>query len=121
MNQDLISKARVLATALPSYLAVATLILTVVAAELVPLLPGGLGTTVGGWIVTALLVIAALVRTVSRLTPADPSTYGLLPSPQGQPVDGLAAPRDAGSVPVGVLFALTLLVILIVIFLPRYV
>lgn len=74
-----LEKIKVVLTALPSYLAVATAVLTVVAAELVPLLPENIAAQVAGYIAVALAWIAAIVRTISKLTPATPGTEGLLP------------------------------------------
>lgn len=81
---DIIAKIKVVLTALPTYLAIATLVLTVVAAELVPLLPENLAAQIGGYIVVALAVIAAIVRTISRLTPVPEDQRGLLPPPPSQ-------------------------------------
>ena len=83
---ELFAKAKVVFTALPTYLALATLALTVVADELVPLLPPDMGLRIAGYIATALAILAAVIRTISRLTAADPATYGLLPPPTGDPV-----------------------------------
>lgn len=76
-----IEKIKVVLRALPSYLAVASALLTLVATQLVPLLPPDLGLQVAAWCATAVAFIASVVATIKRLTPADPDTYGLLPPP----------------------------------------
>lgn len=86
MNQ-LPEKIRVVLTALPTYLALATLVLTVIADEIIPLLPDNVAVQIAGYIAVALAWIAAIVRTISRLTPAPVEDRGLLPPPTRIPLD----------------------------------
>lgn len=72
---------RVILRALPSYLAVASLVLTVVATEVVPMLPDHVAVRLGGWVAVALAWVATISNVVARLTPAEPESYGLLPPP----------------------------------------
>ncbi len=77
---DFIAKTKVVLKALPTHLAVVTATLTIVAAELIPLLPENIAIQAAGWIATALAAIAAVVRTISRVTPVlDSAERGLLP------------------------------------------
>lgn len=80
-------KIRVVLTALPTYLALATLVLTVVADEIIPLLPDNIGVQIAGYVAVALAWIAAIVRTISRLTPVPVEDRGLLPPPTRIPID----------------------------------
>lgn len=105
---DIIAKAKVVLTALPTYLALATLVLTVAADELVPLLPDNVAAQVAGYIVVALGIIAAVVRTISRLTPVPESQRGLLPAPTGEPVV-----RDLGESTVVTILAVLAIVVLV--------
>lgn len=75
----MLARAKVLLTAAPTYLATVAAVLTVIATQIVPLLPADYGAQVAGWVATGLAAVAAVVRVVSILTPADPATYGLLP------------------------------------------
>ena len=77
--QTIRKKATVVMKALPTQLGVISVALTVVGYEIVPLLPEETAVQVGGYIATVVAALAAIVRTISRLTPADPVTFGLLP------------------------------------------
>lgn len=76
---ELATKIKVILTALPTWLAASTLVLTVAAQELIPLLPDNWAAKTSALVVTLLAIIAAIVNTVRRLTPALPSTFGILP------------------------------------------
>lgn len=74
---DLLRKLGVVLTSLPGWLAAATAVLTIVATEVVPLLPANW--PVAGWVATALALLAAAGAVVARLTPVEPSERGVLP------------------------------------------
>lgn len=76
-----VAALKVVLRSLPAWLATASVALTVVAAEVVPLLPEGSGLQVAGWIATGLLWCGAIARTVARLTPVPESQRGILPPP----------------------------------------
>lgn len=75
----LAARVKVIATALPTYLALVSTAVGIIATELVPLLPENVAAQVGGYAATVVAWLAAIIRTISRLTPATPGTYGLLP------------------------------------------
>jgi hypothetical protein len=77
---DLVAKLRVLLTALPTWLAAATAVLTVVSIHVVPNLPGGLPVEVGGWVATGLAIVRTVGEVVARLTPVEPEDRGVLPT-----------------------------------------
>lgn len=81
----LVDRARagvpVLLGAVPTWGAAITAVLTVVAVEVVPLLPGPWAVRVAGWIATLIAAITAIVRVVSRVTPTPPGTEGLVLPP----------------------------------------
>jgi hypothetical protein len=77
---NLFRKIGVVLTSLPGYLAAVIVVLTVVSAELVPLLPGPWAVRLGGWIATALVMLRAAAEVVARVTPVKPSERGVLPS-----------------------------------------
>lgn len=74
-------KILVVLKAAPTYLAVFTLLLTVFAEEIIPLLPDNPAALIAGWIAVALAWVAAIVRVISRVTPVAPADRGLLPKP----------------------------------------
>jgi len=77
--QKLWLQTLVVLRASPTYLAVATLLLTAFASEIVPLIDGPAGVTVASWVATALVWVAAIVRVISRVTPVPSEERGLLP------------------------------------------
>lgn len=84
---DFLVRVRVLLGALPTYLAAATAVLTVVAVEVVPLLPEDLGLQVAGWVAAVLGVIGSVVLVVQRLTPYVGEPQLLPPPPPPPPGD----------------------------------
>lgn len=79
--KDLWPKTLVVLRAAPTYLAVVTLVVTVLADELIPLLPEAIGAQIAGYAVAVLAIVAAIVRVISRVTPVEPAARGLLPPP----------------------------------------
>jgi len=77
--KDLQAKVLVVLKAAPTYLAVASVVLTVFLEELVALLPDNAAASISAVVVTALVWIAAIVRVISRLTPVAADERGLLP------------------------------------------
>lgn len=77
--RDLIARARVLLTALPTWLAAAVAVLTVVQEDIQSLLDELEGVPAGAsWLVYAGVVVPAVVATIRRLQPAEPAERGLL-------------------------------------------
>jgi len=76
---NLWTKILVVLRAAPTYLAVFTLLLTVFAEEIIPLLPDNAAVVIAGWVAVALAWVAAIVRVISRVTPVQPADRGLLP------------------------------------------
>jgi hypothetical protein len=111
------AKARVVITALPTYLAAFITILTVMSTELVPLLPDAWAAKVAGYIAVSLLWVTGAITTIRRLTPADSSQFGLLPAPNGMRYEGPGMPldRDQGHAKSGVLQTLVLIAVLMLI------
>lgn len=73
-------RVRVVITALPSYLAIASAILTLLATQLVPLLPDHIGAQLMAYIVIGLGWISGIVATIRRLAPVPTDHRGLLPA-----------------------------------------
>jgi hypothetical protein len=79
---------RVLLKAWPAWGAALTAVLTAVATELVPQLPGPWAVRVAAWVVVALGVVASISKAVSRVTPiAFEQEAGLLPLPDAPTLD----------------------------------
>jgi len=75
----LLAKAKVLLAAVPTWGAAAIAVLTVVADQIVPMLPGPMAIRVAGYVATAIAALSAVVAVVSRVTPAPVDKRGLLP------------------------------------------
>lgn len=110
------ARVAVVVKALPTYLAVASMLLTFVADEVVPLLPENIAVQVLAYVTLIGTWIAAIVSTISRLTPATPEQRGLLPKPDVDTRADLPAPRDAGHIADGIVIgALASLVIVVLV------
>lgn len=72
-------RAKVVLKALPTYLALVATVIGVLLDEIVPLLPDNIAVQVTAVAATVLVWIAAVIKTISRLTPVDPHERGLLP------------------------------------------
>lgn len=77
---DFNAKIKVVAKALPTYLAILAASIPIVLSELVPLLPDHVGVQVAAIGAGVLAVVAAVISTISRLTPVLKSERGLLPT-----------------------------------------
>lgn len=75
-------RVRVVLRALPTYLAIAITVLTVLADEIVTLLPDNVGVQVAAWIAAAIAWCTAVIKVIQRVTPADKDAVGLLPPPE---------------------------------------
>jgi len=75
------TKVRVLLAALPAQLAAVQSLLTVLAVEVIPLLPEHLAVRAGAIVAVAAGWIATAAAVVSRVTPVSPARQGLLPPP----------------------------------------
>ena len=76
---NLWAKTLVVLKAAPTYLAVVTLVITVLADELIPLLPEAIGAQIAGYAVAVLAIVAAIVRVITRVTPVAPEDRGWPP------------------------------------------
>lgn len=74
-------KYKALIGALPAQLAAVQSILTVLAVEVVPLLPDNVALRLSAWLVVALGWVAAAVQVVSRVTPVPEIARGLVDPP----------------------------------------
>lgn len=86
-----VDKVKVVLTAVPTYGAAAVGVLTVVAAEAVPALPGPVAAKAAAYVASAVAAVTAVVKTVSKVTPVlFPEDEGLLPNTAEEPlaVDG---------------------------------
>lgn len=116
MSPELVQKVKVFLTALPTYLAVVTAVLTALAQHIVPLLPESVAVQVSAWIVLALGWITAIVTTIRRLTPVEPWERGMLPRyPEALSGAGLDNNNDQGSSTIGTVMA-TLLAVFMMFF-----
>lgn len=96
---EIIARVRVVLGALPARLAALAAVLTVVAVEVVPLLPGPLAAKVAAWIASVLGAIAFAVRVIARLTEVPDEAIGLvLDDGQQLRVELVGAPWPAGHV-----------------------
>jgi hypothetical protein len=75
----MIEKLKALLQALPAWGAAAQSVLTIVAVEVVPLLPENVAVRVAAVVAVAAGWVATAVAVVSRVTPVRPSQQGLLP------------------------------------------
>jgi hypothetical protein len=75
-------KIKVVLTALPTLLATISVLAGVVLTQVVPALPDNIGAQVAAVCATVLVWVGVLTQVISRLTPAEPGTYGLLPPEQ---------------------------------------
>lgn len=85
---EFLRKVGVLLAAVPAWGAAVQSALTVVATEVVPLLPGDWQVQAAAWVAVALGWVVTIVKVVSRVTPVAPAARGLLPT---------AAPRAGGA------------------------
>lgn len=76
---EFLAKVRVVLTALPTWLAAATAVLTVVLFQVVPLLPDNIAVRAAAILTAALAVLRAAGEAVARLTPVKPDARGVLP------------------------------------------
>ena len=76
--QDIWTRIKIVLRAAPTWLATASLVLTVVGVELLPLLPENVAVQAAGFITVALAWIAAIVRVIQRVMPAPPEVAGTL-------------------------------------------
>jgi hypothetical protein len=77
--RDFIAKARVVLTAVPTYGAAVIAVLTVIAVQVVPVLPIAVGVKVAAYVAAALGIVQTVVSVVSRVTPIlFPEDKGLL-------------------------------------------
>lgn len=108
------AKIRVIVGALPTWLAIATSVLTILAAEVVPELPGDTQAQVAGWIAAGIAILAAAIAVIRKLTPVlDPSQWGLLPKPPYGPNDPNNPNGDAGEVSLELVVVVIALCILV--------
>lgn len=78
---SLFAKLRVVLAALPTWLAAASAVLTVLGTEVVPLLPGGWAVQAAGWVAVALAWLSAAAAVVARVTTVLPDQRGVLNDP----------------------------------------
>ena len=83
--EDFFAKVKVVLKAAPTYLALAITVITVMVGELVPLLPEDLAVRVTAFAVALIAALAAVIRTIRRLTPVPKEQRGLLPPPKFGP------------------------------------
>lgn len=75
----LFAKAKVIATALPTWLAVVVLAAPIVAEEAASVLPSGWAERVTSVALTVVAVATAAINVIRRLTPVHPYERGILP------------------------------------------
>lgn len=105
---DLLARLRVVARALPTWLALVALAAPVIAEEAAEVLPDGWGQRVTAIALTVAAVAVAALNVIRRLTPVAPEERGLLPDPRP------AVPDDAGAVTLTHLLLLAILVVLLI-------
>jgi hypothetical protein len=76
---DLLRKLGVVLGALPGWLAAATAVLTYLAVEVVPHIPGPWGVRAAAALAAGLAVLRAAGEVVARVTPVAPQDRGVLP------------------------------------------
>jgi len=88
-------KVKVVLGAVPTWGAIAVGVLTAVAAELVPALPGPVAVKAAAYIAAALAAISAVVKTVSRVTPVlFPEDVGLVVDESPESTDFFSTDED---------------------------
>jgi hypothetical protein len=88
-------KVKVVLGSVPFWGAAAVGVLTAVAAELVPVLPGPVAVKVGAYIASALAAISAVVKTVARVTPVlFPEDVGLVVDESPESTDFFSTDED---------------------------
>jgi len=95
----LLDRVKVVATAAVTYLTAAVVILSLVADQIVELLPNGDGQTVAAWLIRVVAVLSGAITIIRRVTPVVPQDRGLLPPDRAANANAPIPPNgEAGGV-----------------------